>query len=192
MINLEQVKLLETKVAKTVDYVERLAKENTVLHRQETELQTRLESYQKRIDELEVLVMGFKEDQNRIEEGILSALDRLSQFEKAIEKSLRDKPANAKAAAKEPAAAAKSSQAAQQQTAEASAVKTAAAALAADGSGNERTCFEIPEDSAEALPDSADSPSKDGDDISDPLENTPDKNPSADAVAAEDGELDIF
>jgi len=177
MINLEQVKLLETKVAKAVDYVERLAKENTTLHRQETELQTRLESYQKRIDELEVLVMGFKEDQSKIEEGILAALDKLSQFEKAIEKSLRDKPAAAKAAAKEPATSrsAKSSQTA--------AVSTAAAAETANGSGNGQTCFEIPEDSAETLPDS---PSHDGDNISDPLENTPDKN------ATEGGELDIF
>ena len=176
MINLEQVKLLETKVAKAVDYVERLAKENAALHRQEIELQTRLESYQKRIDELEVLVMGFKEDQNRIEEGILSALDRLNQFEKAMEKSLRDKPTAAKPAAKEPAAAPRSARPAQ-----------AAAASVADSSGNGQTCFEIAEASAEALPDSADSPSQDGDDISDPLENTPDKNPSA-----EGGELDIF
>ena len=92
MINLEQVKLLEKKVAKAVDYVERLTKENTALHQQKTELQTKLDSYQKRIEELEVLVVGFKEDQNRIEEGILAALDRLSQFEKAMEKSLKEKP----------------------------------------------------------------------------------------------------
>jgi len=176
MINLEQVKLLETKVAKAVDYVEHLAKENTAMHRQETELQTRLESYQKRIDELEVLVMGFKEDQNKIEEGILAALDKLSQFEKAIEKSLKDKPAAVKAAAKDSAATPRSSKSPQ------------AAVEAADGSGNGQTCFEIPETSAEAWPDS---PSKDGDDISDPLENTPDKKSTVDA-AAEGGELDIF
>jgi len=165
MINLEQVKLLETKVTKAIDYVERLGKENIALRRQESELQTRLESYQKRIDELEVLVTGFKEDQSRIEEGILSALDRLSHFEKAMEKGLKDKPAHSKAA-KESASH---------------------AAAEADGSANGQTCFEIPEDSAEALPDS---PS--GDDVSDPLENTPDKDSSADAETAEGGELDIF
>ncbi|MDR0457239.1 MAG: hypothetical protein LBH20_11225 [Treponema sp.] len=181
MINLEQVKLLETKVAKAVDYVERLARENIALHRQEAELQTRLESYQKRIDELEVLVTGFKEDQNRIEEGILSALDRLNKFEKAMEKSLRD----TKTSSKEPAP--RSAKSSQQAPAE------AATADAADGSGNGQTCFEIPEDSAEALTDSADSPSEDGDDISDPLENMPDKNSSTDdAAPAEGGELDIF
>jgi len=179
MINLEQVKLLETKVAKAVDYVERLVKENIAMHRQETELQTRLESYQKRIDELEVLVMGFKEDQNKIEEGILAALDKLSQFEKAMEKSLKDKPATAKAAKESASHSAKPSPAA---------VALAAVAEAVDGSTNGQTCFEIPETSAEAW---SDSPSKDGDDISDPLENTPDKKATVDATA-EGGELDIF
>jgi TolA-binding protein len=95
MVSLEQVKLLETKVARTIDYVERVAKENAVL-------QEKLDSYQQRIDELEVLVQRFKEDQGRIEDGILSALDRLNQFEDAIEKSLAaressDSPAEATA-----------------------------------------------------------------------------------------------
>jgi len=186
MINLEQVKLLETKVTKAIDYVERLGKENITLRQQETELKTRLESYQKRIDELEVLVTGFKEDQSRIEEGILSALDRLSHFEKAMEKSLKDKPAHAKAAkeASSPRSAKPSHAAALAAVAEA-----VAGTETADGSGNGQTCFEIPEDSAEALPDSL---PQDGDDISDPLENTPDKNPSADTETAEGGELDIF
>jgi chromosome segregation ATPase len=81
MVSLEQVKLLETKVAGAIEYVERVTGENALL-------QGKLESYQKRIDELEVLVQRFKEDQGRIEDGILSALDRLNQFEDAIEKSL--------------------------------------------------------------------------------------------------------
>jgi peptidoglycan hydrolase CwlO-like protein len=135
MINLEQVKLLETKVAKAIDYVDRLAKENAVLHRQESELHAKMESYQKRIDELEVLVTGFKNDQDRIEEGILSALDRLSQFEKAMEKTLRDKPAGK--VAKE-AAAAKPQAPAQQ-----------AEDAGNSGSGEGQTCFEIPEAAAE-------------------------------------------
>jgi len=166
MINLEQVKLLETKVAKAVDYVERLAKENATLHRQEAELQTRLESYQKRIDELEVLVMGFKEDQGRIEEGILAALDRLSQFEKAVEKSLKDnKPAGAKGAGLH----AKSQQTAQQVAAAKAASEQT---VAAEVSGNGQTCFEIPEGADE-------------DDIPDPLEGSLDTKPSTE-------ELDIF
>jgi hypothetical protein len=99
MINLEQVKLLETKVARAIEYVERVTGENAALLQKEVELRARLESYQKRIDELEVLIVRFKEDQGRIEDGILAALDRLNQFENAIEQSLRNKSGPPKAAA---------------------------------------------------------------------------------------------
>jgi hypothetical protein len=81
MVTLEQIKLLETKVARTIDIVNRVTDENTFL-------KGKLENYQKRIDELEVLIQRFKEDQGRIEEGIVSALNRLNQFEEAIEGSL--------------------------------------------------------------------------------------------------------
>ena len=95
MLNLEQVKLLETKVANTIEYVQRVTGENAALRK-------KLETNQKRIDELEVLVARFNEEQGRIEDGILSALDRLNQFEDAIEKSLA-----ARKEAKAPAAAPK-------------------------------------------------------------------------------------
>ena len=85
MVTLEQVKLLETKVARAIGYVEKVSGENA-------ELRGKLDSYQKRIDELEILIQNFKEDQGRIEDGILSALDRLNQFEDAIERSLDTKP----------------------------------------------------------------------------------------------------
>jgi chromosome segregation ATPase len=81
MVTLEQVKLLETKVVRAIDYVERISRENS-------QLQGKLDSYQKRIDELEVLIQQFREDQGRIEEGILAALERLNKFEDAIEKSI--------------------------------------------------------------------------------------------------------
>ncbi len=81
MVTLEQVKLLETKVAKAIDYVNNLTDENTLL-------KEKLAGYQNRIDELEVLIKQFKEDQGRIEDGILSALDRLNQFEDAIERGI--------------------------------------------------------------------------------------------------------
>jgi peptidoglycan hydrolase CwlO-like protein len=142
VINLEQVKLLEAKVTRAIDYVERLSKENAALHRQEADMQTKLESYQKRIDELEVLVSGFRDDQDQIEEGILSALDRLGQFEKAMEKTLRDKPA-AKAARE--AVAAREAPAAK----EAVAAKPQAAVADTNNSGEGQTCFEIPEDASE-------------------------------------------
>jgi chromosome segregation ATPase len=81
MVTLEQVKLLETRVVKALEFVNRVTGENTLL-------KEKLDTYQQRIDELEVLVQCFKEDQSRIEEGIISALNRLNQFEDAVEKSL--------------------------------------------------------------------------------------------------------
>ena len=81
MISLEQVKLLESKVSRTIDYVKKVNEENTALRE-------KLDSYQVRIEELEVLVNKFKDEQSRIEEGILSALNRLNQFEDAVEGKL--------------------------------------------------------------------------------------------------------
>jgi predicted nuclease with TOPRIM domain len=91
MISLEQVLLLETRVAKAIDYVKKVTADNAALVSQREELQAKLNANQKRIDELEVLVMRFKEDQGRIEDGIIAALDRLSQFEEAFEHSLKEK-----------------------------------------------------------------------------------------------------
>jgi len=98
MISLEQVQLLEAKVARAVEYVQKVTAENAALSSERAGLQVKLEANQKRIDELEVLVMRFKEDQGRIEDGILSALNRLNQFEEAFENSLKEK-----APAKKPA-----------------------------------------------------------------------------------------
>ncbi|MDR0387419.1 MAG: cell division protein ZapB [Treponema sp.] len=81
MVSLEQVKLLESKVIKAIEYIEQVTEENTLLRK-------KLESYQKRIDGLEVVLQRFKEDQGRIEEGIVSALNRLNRFEADIKKSL--------------------------------------------------------------------------------------------------------
>jgi predicted nuclease with TOPRIM domain len=92
MISLEQVQLLETRVIKAIEYAQKLAGENAALVSEREGLQAKINANQKRIDELEVLVMRFKEDQGRIEDGIIAALDRLSQFEEAFEKSLKDTP----------------------------------------------------------------------------------------------------
>jgi len=81
MVSLEQVKLLESKVTSTIEYVKKVTVENS-------KLKEKLDSYQKRIEELEVLVHQFKENQGRIEDGILSALDKLNQFEDALESKL--------------------------------------------------------------------------------------------------------
>ena len=91
MISLEQVQLLETKVAKAIEYVQKVTEENDSLVSEKASLAAKLESNQKRLDELELLVMSFKEDQGRIEDGIIAALNRLSQFEEAFESGLKPK-----------------------------------------------------------------------------------------------------
>ena len=96
MISLEQVKQLESKVTRTIDFFKKVSEENS-------RLKEKLDSYQNRIGELEVLIERFKEDQSRIEEGILSALNRLNQFEDALENTLQGGEDKAKAPA--PAAA---------------------------------------------------------------------------------------
>ena len=87
MVTLEQVKLLDTRVTKTVEYIKKLTDENAALKK-------KLETGQRRINEMETLINRFREDQGRIEEGILSALDRLNQFEDAIENMISQKPKN--------------------------------------------------------------------------------------------------
>ena len=91
MISLEQVRLLDLRVTKAVEYIKKLTGENT-------NLRGKIDSYQKRIDDLEKLIRKFKEDQNRIEDGILSALDRLNQFEDALENTISSDQAKPKAA----------------------------------------------------------------------------------------------
>jgi len=98
MVTLEQVKLLDSKVSRLIGYVKKANDENSQLKErldsyskandENTQLKERLNSYQKRIDELEVLVKQFRQEQGRIEDGILSALDRLNQFEDAVESKL--------------------------------------------------------------------------------------------------------
>ena len=96
MVSLEQVQLLESKVARAIEYVKKVTEENSSLALENSGLMNKLESTQKRLDELELLVMSFKEDQGRIEDGIMAALDRLSQFEEAFENSLKEKSVPAK------------------------------------------------------------------------------------------------
>lgn len=78
---LENVKVLETKVDKEIDFAKRIIEENV-------QLKEKVALYQKRIEDLESLIQAFKEEQNAIESGILAALNRLNQFEDAVEKKL--------------------------------------------------------------------------------------------------------
>lgn len=85
MLNLDQVRLLENRVEKAVSKIQSLTAENA-------QLRSQLSGSQTHINELEGLVRSFKDDQGRIEEGILNALDRLSAFEDSVYHSV-DSPA---------------------------------------------------------------------------------------------------
>ena len=74
MVTLEQIKTLEERVLKAVAYISQLKEENSVL-------QKNLDKYRKRIDDLEVLINEYTEDQNAIEEGIKNALLHLDKLE---------------------------------------------------------------------------------------------------------------
>lgn len=77
MLNLDQVRLLENRVEKAVAKIQGLSSEND-------RLTGEIEALQSRVRELEGLVNAFKDDQGKIEQGILNALDRLSAFEDSI------------------------------------------------------------------------------------------------------------
>ena len=74
MLSLEHVKLLESKVTRTIEVIKSLSEENAVLR-------SKLDRYQGRIGELETLIKSFKEDQGKIESGILAAIEKLNQLE---------------------------------------------------------------------------------------------------------------
>jgi FtsZ-binding cell division protein ZapB len=74
MITLEQIKLLESKIAKAIDFVNQVTEENSRL--------------KKRNEELGEAITRLKDEKVKIEEGIVSALGKLNQFEDAIERSL--------------------------------------------------------------------------------------------------------
>ena len=88
MVTLEQIRTLEEKVKKAVTYIAQLKEENSLL-------QKGLEKYRKRIDELEVLINEYTEDQNAIEEGIKNALLHLDKLEDAKAKAPAAKAASA-------------------------------------------------------------------------------------------------
>jgi chromosome segregation ATPase len=70
MITLDQIKQLDFKVRKAIDKINSLSSENNLL-------QEKLDNYQLRIEELEILIDTFKEDQGEIEDGIIDALNQL-------------------------------------------------------------------------------------------------------------------
>ena len=74
MVTLEQIKLLESKITRAVNFVIQVTEENGRL--------------KKRNAELEGAIEKLREEKTKMEEGIASALGKLNQFEDAIERSL--------------------------------------------------------------------------------------------------------
>jgi len=77
MITLDQIKQLDLKVRKAIDKINSLTGENNML-------QDKLDTYQLRIEELEILIDTFKEDQGEIEHGIIDALNQLDTLEETL------------------------------------------------------------------------------------------------------------
>ena len=74
MITLDQIRKLDDKVQAAVRRIRELITENGALEK-------RLGQYERRIEELEVLIKTFKEDQAEIEKGIVNALSQLDHLE---------------------------------------------------------------------------------------------------------------
>ncbi len=77
MISLDQVLLLERKVEEAVAKISQLQAENTELRNKCTELVSMVSSKSEQLS-------SFRQDQDRIENGILKALDRLNSIENSI------------------------------------------------------------------------------------------------------------
>lgn len=98
MISLDQVQLLEQKVESAVAKIAQLNAENAALRSKCAELTNALSAKSEQFS-------SFQQDQNKIEEGILKALDRLNNVESSVlesEKSTHTAPTQpAKAPAQE-------------------------------------------------------------------------------------------
>jgi FtsZ-binding cell division protein ZapB len=79
MISLSQIQELEAKISTAVTVIKNLKEENT-------SVKDKLGSYQKRIEELEILISKFKSEQDKIEEGIINALKQLDKIEDSVNK----------------------------------------------------------------------------------------------------------
>lgn len=77
MLSLDQVNLLESKVEKAVELIRSLSAEKD-------NFKAVLAEKDSKIAELEKLILTFKDEQSKIEEGITNALDRLSAFEDSL------------------------------------------------------------------------------------------------------------
>jgi FtsZ-binding cell division protein ZapB len=96
MISLDQILLLEQKVEKAVEKITQLQTENDALRSKCSELTNALSSKTEQIS-------SFEQDQSKIENGILKALERLNSIENSVLKAASEPAPAVKAEAeKEP------------------------------------------------------------------------------------------
>ena len=81
MISLDQVRLLEQKVEKAVSKILQLQKENAELKERCAFLESKAENLNKKVSD-------FESDQNKIEEGIANALQRLNMIEDSVRSAI--------------------------------------------------------------------------------------------------------
>lgn len=74
MVNLEQIRLLESRVQKAIQFIQKLREENR-------SLRASLEKYERRIGDLEGMVGDFRNGQDEIEVSITNALKQLDRLE---------------------------------------------------------------------------------------------------------------
>jgi uncharacterized phage infection (PIP) family protein YhgE len=77
MSTLDNVKLLEAKIEKAVEIIKQLTEENK-------KLRDKTVAFQEKINDLEFTVLSYKEDQQHIESGIQSVMDRLNQLDESL------------------------------------------------------------------------------------------------------------
>ncbi len=87
MITVEQIQKLDQKVQAAVRQIGGLKHENV-------SLKSKLDEYQKRIGELEVMIERFKKDQQEIENGILRALAKLDHLEDSSQEAVQQQKGN--------------------------------------------------------------------------------------------------
>jgi FtsZ-binding cell division protein ZapB len=74
MVTVEQIRILENRIAKACDLI-------TVLRRENTTLKRAVDSSQAKMQELERFINQFKSEQAAIESGIINALRKLDELE---------------------------------------------------------------------------------------------------------------
>lgn len=84
MISLEQVQLLEHKVETAVAKIAELQKENDFLRAKFSELKVQYDELQKMDVERSSKLSLYEQNQPRIEEGIMKALERLNNVEDSV------------------------------------------------------------------------------------------------------------